>query len=89
MYEVFVNNRPLVFTENQLIDNSFTVAYSKDINWQEIVNSLDKGVYEKVSIICSDILIAWKSFTIYFPKIVAGGGVVQNEINEKIYFLYF
>ena len=87
MYEVFVNNRPLVFDENQKIDNSFSIMYSDDINWQEIVVSLESNKREKVNIFCADIEIAWQSFIASFQKIVAGGGVVRNK-NKELLFIF-
>lgn len=87
MYEVFINNRPLVFDENQKIDNSFSITYSDDINWQEIVVSLESNKREKVNIVCADIEIAWQSFIVSFHKIIAGGGVVRN-INKELLFIF-
>jgi ADP-ribose pyrophosphatase YjhB (NUDIX family) len=87
MYEVFINNRPLVFDENQKIDNSFPITYSDDINWQEIVVSLESNKREKVNIVCADIEIAWQSFIVSFHKIIAGGGVVRN-INKELLFIF-
>jgi ADP-ribose pyrophosphatase YjhB (NUDIX family) len=85
MYEVFVNNRPLVFVENQKSDNSFAITYSDDLNWQDIVISLDNSEFEKVSIVCADVEIAWHSFITSFQKIVAGGGVVRNKDKELLF----
>jgi ADP-ribose pyrophosphatase YjhB (NUDIX family) len=87
MYEVFINNRPLVFDENQKIYNSFSITYSDDINWQEIVVSLESNNREKVNIVCADIEIAWQSFIASFRKIIAGGGVVRN-INKELLFIF-
>jgi ADP-ribose pyrophosphatase YjhB (NUDIX family) len=87
MYEVFINNRPLVFDENQKVDNSFSITYSDDINWQEIVISLESSKREKVNIVYADIEIAWQSFIASFQKIVAGGGVVRNK-NKELLFIF-
>ncbi|MEJ6734173.1 MAG: NUDIX domain-containing protein [Flavobacteriales bacterium] len=87
MYEVFINNRPLVFDENQKIDNSFSITYSDDINWQEIVVSLESNKREKANIVCADIEIAWQSFIASFHKIIAGGGVVRNK-NKELLFIF-
>lgn len=85
MYEVFINNRSLVFVENQKNDNSFSITYSNDLNWQDIVVSLENKMFDKVSIVCKDTDIAWQSFHAAFKKIVAGGGVVRNKEKELLF----
>jgi 8-oxo-dGTP pyrophosphatase MutT (NUDIX family) len=87
MYEVFINNSPLVLTENHMDDNSIKITYSDTINWMELVSSLERGEHEKISVICANIEVAWQSFSHSFRKIIAAGGLVRN-INNEFLFIF-
>lgn len=85
MYEVFINNSPLVFTENNVDDNSFNINYSDTTNWIELIDLLDNGKHKKISVVCDSIKVAWQSFNHSFQKIIAAGGLVRNLNNEFLF----
>jgi ADP-ribose pyrophosphatase YjhB (NUDIX family) len=87
MYEVFINNCPLVFVDKELNDNSFNIIYQKEINWSNIIELFEEKKYQKIAVVCYDVSISWNCFNSYFKKIIAGGGVVQNK-NKELLFIF-
>ena len=85
MYEVFINDRPLIISNNISIDND-VIIFKDDINWFEIVSSLINGSKKDAYIKTKSLDCAWQSFLNHFKIIKAAGGLVFN--NEKILFIY-
>ena len=85
MYEVFINDRPLIISNNISIDNDI-IIFKDDINWFEIVSSLINGSEKVVYIKTKSLDYTWQSFLNQFKIIKAAGGLVFN--NEKILFIY-
>tara|TARA_B100001287_G_C22581478_1_gene481135 strand:+ start:352 stop:954 length:603 start_codon:yes stop_codon:yes gene_type:complete len=85
MYEVFINDRPLIISNNISIDND-VIIFNDDINWFEIVSSLINGSKKVVYIKTKSLDCTWQSFLNQFKIIKAAGGLVFN--NEKILFIY-
>jgi len=85
MYEVFINDRPLIISNNISIDND-VIIFNDDINWFEIVSSLINKSKKCVYIKTKSLDFAWQSFLNQFKIIKAAGGLVFY--NEKILFIY-
>ena len=69
MYEVFINDRPLIISNNISIDND-VIIFKDDINWFEIVSSLINGSKKDVYIKTKSLDFAWQSFLNHFKHIL-------------------
>jgi len=81
MYEVFINDRPLIISNNISIDND-VIIFNDDINWFEIVSSLINKSKKCVYIKTKSLDFAWQSFLNQFKIIKAAGGIVTTWKNE-------
>jgi len=87
MYKVFVNDCPIILTD----DNNISTAY-KSLNFEqvymlEIIQQMLNNKLIGVCIICNDLEQCWKAFKNNFKIQKAAGGKVLNDKYE-ILFIY-
>lgn len=85
MYEVFINNNCLIFTEKQLVDKSYSIVFSDSLNWQELIDLLFNNIEKRIEILCPNISLAWHSFLDSVLIVKAAGGVVCNSNNQLLF----
>lgn len=87
MYKVFVNERPLVLTNN-LSDAGDKKSFPlNEDSIQEAITALRKGKLTEAYIYHPNHEEILKKFTKRIPLVVAAGGVVTNE-KGKVLFIY-
>ena len=87
MYKVFVNDKPIIFTDSLFGKTNFELLHYKNIVIPEILHRLINGTTQGVTLYCMDLEKCWKDFQNHFRVMTAGGGLVTNTKNE-ILFIY-
>ena len=89
MYKVFVNDCPIILTEN----NNISTIYKKiNFNSSEIklvIADLFEKNLKGICFICSDLKADWKQFESNFKIQKAAGGKVFNLKNEVLFIYRF
>ena len=86
MYEVFINNRPLVIGKKAAFSAPNVMTYSLNFPWRKVVNQLVRGEEKSCYVQAAEVELAWQAFKQNFTVIEAAGGVVMK--NQKILFIY-
>ena len=86
MYEVFINNRPLVIGKKAAFSASNVLTYSLNFPWRKVVNQLVRGEVASCYVQAADVELAWQAFKQNFTVIEAAGGVVMK--NQEMLFIY-
>ena len=86
MYEVFINNRPLVIDKKAAYSAPNAMTYSLNFPWRKVVNKLVRGEVPSCHVQAADVEFAWQAFKQNFTVIEAAGGVVMK--NQEILFIY-
>ncbi len=89
MYKVFVNDCPIILTENNNISTIYKKETFKSFNIKGIVADLFQNKLSGICIICSDLEEAWKQFQSHFKIQKAAGGKVLNFKNEVLFIYRF
>ncbi|MBM1108013.1 NUDIX domain-containing protein [Aurantibacter crassamenti] len=87
MYKVFVNERPLVLTNNLSDTGDHKYFLLNEESIQEAITSLRKGKLSEAYIYHPNQEEILKKFTKRIPLVVAAGGVVTNK-EGKVLFIY-
>lgn len=90
MYKVFVNNKPIIITDDQyLVDNNIAHKVLTNYTEQELRAAIDelqyKNNYKVVYIVCTNLKQEWKDFNKYFTMIDAAGGLVKNTDSKYLF----
>ena len=86
MYEVFINNRPLVISKKAALSAPNAITYSYNFPWRKVVNKLVYGEVSSCYVQAADVELAWQAFKQNFTVIEAAGGVVMK--NHELLFIY-
>ena len=86
MYEVFINNRPLVIGKKASFSAPNVMTYSFNFPWRKVMNQLVCGEVSSCYVQAADVELAWQAFKQNFKVIEAAGGVVMK--NQEILFIY-
>lgn len=89
MYKVFVNDCPIILTENDNISTKFKKVNFDDVSIPEIVQSIFNNNLEGICLLCSNLKSCWKQFKSYFKIQKAAGGKVLNANNEVLFIYRF
>lgn len=87
MYKVFVNDCPIILTENNNISTKLAKATFEDVNVFNLVETFLSQGGSGICLICSDIEKSWVEFKSLFKIQKAAGGKVLNK-EDKILFIY-
>ncbi|PCH77410.1 MAG: NUDIX hydrolase [Flavobacteriaceae bacterium] len=87
MYKVFVNERPLIFTNNKKDVGLNYCDYDMSMNFKDIVSLLGKSKLTEQCVYHADISLMWSAFKASFKIERAAGGVVFNK-KEEVLFIY-
>ncbi|PHQ55657.1 MAG: NUDIX hydrolase [Lutibacter sp.] len=89
MYKVFVNDCPIILTENKNILTSFDKIDFNTCIITEIVERIFKLKLDGICLLCSDLEECWDIFQSKFKIQKAAGGKVNNLINEVLFIYRF
>ncbi|MFD1293660.1 NUDIX hydrolase [Lutibacter holmesii] len=87
MYKVFVNDCPIILTENKNISTIFEIRDFNKKNLLEIVQQIFDGEINGICLVCSDLEGSLKDFKSVLKVQEAAGGKVFNT-NSEVLFIY-
>ena len=81
MYEVYILNRPVIFTENaEAKQNDLVINEPKKKQLQELPNLLRQQTsINGVTLASKDVETLWMNFCILYKEVLAAGCVVENQ----------
>ncbi len=86
MYEVFINNQPLIIAKHLSDSAKNMVRYTQDFSWSKTIDLLLQKKLDSCAIQADDLHLAWETFKDEFEVIEAAGGVVMKE--EQMLFIF-
>ena len=89
MYKVFVNDCPIILTDNKKNAIKFNLVQFENVQVDEIVAQIFQKKSEGISLFCEDLEACWKEFQSYFKSQKAAGGKVLNAKNEVLFIYRF
>lgn len=89
MYKVFVNDCPIILTENKNISTNHQTVNFNEVDVVDIVDQLFSSEINGVYIICEDLNSCWTEFKSFFKIQKAAGGKVFNSLNEVLFIYRF
>ena len=89
MYKVFVNDCPIILTENKNISTIFEIRGFEKKAVIEIVQQIFDGEKEGICFVCSDLQTCMDEFQSFFKVQKAAGGKVFNKKDEVLFIYRF
>ena len=87
MYQIFVNNKPIILTTLVEHETNFKNYKLKTVNIEKAIKKLQEKNIQSVRLIGKNKDKLLKRFLKLLPNVIAGGGKVYNE-NGDILFIY-
>lgn len=85
MYEVFINETPLIISSSIEKNNSFCNYEYNDIDFKDIIIKIEEKKCAGIFLKSKNLEKDWIDFTTNFEVVVASGGVVLNDKNEVLF----
>ncbi|MBE0423502.1 MAG: NUDIX domain-containing protein [Lutibacter sp.] len=89
MYKVFVNDCPIILTDQKKNELNFNLVDFEIIQVDEIVSRIFLNKLEGISLYCENLEASWVKFQSYFKSQIAAGGKVLNANNEVLFIYRF
>ena len=89
MYKVFVNDCPIILTDNKNILTNYNIVEFESIQVLEIVENIFQNKIDGIYLFCSNLVGCWESFKSHFTIQKAAGGKVLNAHNEVLFIYRF
>jgi len=87
MYKVFVNDCPIILTDDKKISTNYKNIIFENVDIIAIVQQMFNLELAGICLICSDLELCWNAFKNNFKIQKAAGGKVFNN-KENILFIY-
>lgn len=87
MYKVFVNDLPIIFTDNNKISTNLKVVNFETVKIKKLVKGFFNGEVRGICLLCVDLERDFENFISKFKIQKAAGGKVEN-IYKDILFIY-
>lgn len=87
MYKVFVNDCPIILTDNKKNAINFNLVHFETIKVDEIVEQIFQQKLAGITLFCENLSACWRKFHTYFKSQKAAGGKVLN-VNNEVLFIY-
>lgn len=87
MYKVFVNDCPIILTDNKKNAINFNLVNFESVRIDEIVEQIFQNKLAGITLFCGNLEDSWKKFKSYFKSQKAAGGKVLNA-NKEVLFIY-
>ncbi len=89
MYKVFVNDCPIILTDNKKNTTNFNLVNFENIQVGEIVSQIFQNKLKGISLFCENLEGCWRQFQSNFKSLKAAGGKVINANNEVLFIYRF
>lgn len=89
MYKVFVNDCPIILTDQKNISTIFEVIDFEEFKLNEIVKSILNNQLYGICLVCENLEICWQKFQSNFKLEEAAGGKVINTKKEVLFIYRF
>ncbi|PKP14276.1 MAG: NUDIX hydrolase [Bacteroidetes bacterium HGW-Bacteroidetes-3] len=89
MYKVFVNDCPIILTDNKKNAINFNLVNFENIKVDEIVGQIFQNKLAGIALFCENLENNWKEFQSCFKIQKAAGGKVVNANNEVLFIYRF
>ena len=89
MYKVFVNDCPIILTDNKNISSVYNIVEFKSDRIYQIVERLFQNELGGICLFCSSLKDNWEAFKSQFKIQEAAGGKVLNANNEVLFIYRF
>jgi len=89
MYKVFVNDCPIILTDNHNFSTDLNKVSFDSSQIEEQVQNLFEQKLTGICLICSDLQVCWPLFQSKFTIQIAGGGKVFNAKKEVLFIKKF
>ncbi len=87
MYKVFVNDRPIILTEDENFCTDYRKALYSHVHICDLLTQFFNSDLPGICLICNDLTDCWRHFKAYFKVQKSAGGKVFNK-NGEILFIY-
>jgi ADP-ribose pyrophosphatase YjhB (NUDIX family) len=87
MYKVFVNDCPIILTDNKKNAINFNLVHFESIEADEIVVQIFQNKLAGITLFCENLEESWIKFQSNFKNQKAAGGKVLN-VNNDVLFIY-
>jgi len=82
MYKVFVNNKPIILSNQPAIDSTLEIYLFKEIRFDEVLHKLRHTQTSGIYIYHIDIVFLWNEFKSFFTTVIAAGGLVLKNQSD-------
>jgi len=89
MYKVFVNDCPIILTDNKKNTINFNLVHFETIQVDEIVEQIFQHKLAGITLFCENLEECWIKFQTNFKSQKAAGGKVLNANNEVLFIYRF
>lgn len=89
MYKVFVNDCPIILTDNKKNAIKCNLVHFESVQIDEIVAQIFQNKLEGIVLFCENLDTCWNEFQSYFKSQKAAGGKVLNANNEVLFIYRF
>jgi len=89
MYKVFVNDCPIILTDDKKISTNYKRLIFENVNVLEIVKQMLNLDLTGICLVCNDLELCWNAFKDNFKIQKAAGGKVFNSIKEVLFIYRF
>ena len=89
MYKVFVNDCPIILTDNKKNAIKFNLVDFESIQVYEIVDQIFQNKLAGITLFCENLSACWIKFQTYFLSQKAAGGKVLNANNDVLFIYRF
>lgn len=89
MYKVFVNDCPIILTDNRKYEINSNLVHFETIQIDEIVEQIFQKKLTGIILICKNLSESWMKFQSNFKSQKAAGGKVLNANNEVLFIYRF
>ncbi|AMC12196.1 hypothetical protein Lupro_04655 [Lutibacter profundi] len=89
MYKVFVNDCPIILTDNKKISTGFQKIEFKSITVLKIVEDFFQDNCKEIYLLCDNVEKCWEQFKLNFTIQEAAGGKVLNTTKDVLFIYRF
>ena len=89
MYKVFVNDCPIILTDNKKIAINYNLVNFESVQADKIIAQIFQNELKGIALFCENLDACWKEFQSYFKSQKAAGGKVLNAHNEVLFIYRF
>ncbi len=85
MYEVFINEYPIILTNEIRKETNFKLFLVDTVSIEELVKQFHKGIIKEAHLYYPDAELLLKKFKRKLRTVTAAGGLVKNAKNEVLF----